>query len=170
MMDGPRFLIALLLLWVVSVPKAARSATEPSPSSTPGLTRIQEGNGSEVRSITLPHFEPELPRAEGREAYLQVCVSCHSPRYVTMQPVLSQAQWEQETDKMAKTYGAQMDQEQRKSIITYLVSIHGPNSAAKEGSDDDDDFGSASAYKPSAQPDIAPALTLAIAPDEQARQ
>lgn len=123
-----------------------------------------------MRSITLPHFEPELPAAPGRDEYLQVCVSCHSPRYVTMQPLLSQAQWEQETDKMAKTYGAQMDPDQRASIISYLVSIHGPDSGEKKGSVADDDFGSTPAYQSSARAESAPALKLATDPDDQARQ
>ena len=72
-----------------------------------------------VRSITLPHFEPDLPVAPGRDEYMVVCVSCHSPRYVTMQPLFPQRQWEETVDKMVKVYGAQMDQEQRQSIIGF---------------------------------------------------
>ena len=92
--------------------------TGASPSDGPNAT-------ASVRSITLPHFEPELPTAPGRDEYLLVCVSCHSPRYVMMQPFFPQRQWEETVDKMAKVYGAQMDQDQRGSIVQYLVATHG---------------------------------------------
>ena len=111
-----------------------------------------------VRSITLPHFEPDLPVAPGRDEYMVVCVSCHSPRYVTMQPLFPQRQWEETVDKMVKVYGAQMDQEQRQSIIGYLVTIHGPNSTT-EGSparDEDSDF--ASAAKPLQRSETTPLI------------
>jgi len=54
---------------------------------------FEDHAGNNVRSIILPHFEPELPVAAGRDEYLAVCVSCHSPRYVTMQPLFPQRQW-----------------------------------------------------------------------------
>jgi len=111
-----------------------------------------------VRSFTLPHFEPDLPVAPGRDEFMVVCVSCHSPRYVTMQPLFSQRQWEETVDKMVKVYGAQMDQEQRQPIIGYLVTIHGPNSTP-EGSparDEDSDF--ASAAKPLQRSETTPLI------------
>ncbi len=121
-----------------------------------------------VRSIVLPHFEPELPVAVGRDEYLAVCVSCHSPRYVTMQPFFPQRQWEETVDKMAKTYGAQMDQEQRALIVQYLVATHGPDSMRAPARDEDSDFGPVA--KPSARPKTAPALSLASDSTAQARQ
>ncbi len=44
-------------------------------------------------SIALPHFEPALAIAPGRDEYLMVCLSCHSSRYVMMQPFFPQRQW-----------------------------------------------------------------------------
>lgn len=112
-----------------------------------------------VRSITLPHLEPELPVAAGSDEYLVVCVSCHSPRYVMMQPFFPQRQWEETVDKMAKVYGAQMDSDQRSSIVQYLVATHGPDSARVSTPADDSDF--AAVAKPAARPETAPSLTLA---------
>jgi mono/diheme cytochrome c family protein len=112
-----------------------------------------------IHSITLPHFEPDLPMAPGRDDYLVVCVSCHSPRYVTMQPLFPQRQWEETVDKMAKVYGAQMDPTQRASIVQYLVATHGPGSAKASDGDDDSDF--TSIARPSSQPETAPSLILA---------
>jgi mono/diheme cytochrome c family protein len=112
-----------------------------------------------AHSITLPHLEPELPVAPGRDEYLVVCVSCHSPRYVMMQPFFPQRQWEETVDKMAKVYGAQMDQDQRASILQYLVATHGPDSTGASARDEESDFGPLA--KPSARPETAPPPTLA---------
>ena len=114
-----------------------------------------------VRSITLPHFEPELPVAPGRDEFLVVCVSCHSPRYITMQPLFPQRQWEETVDKMLKVYGAQMDQGQRQAIVGYLVTIHGPNSTPERSPAHDDDFDFAPAAKPGPPPETAPLLKVA---------
>ncbi|MGH7869148.1 MAG: hypothetical protein ACREP9_16315, partial [Candidatus Dormibacteraceae bacterium] len=94
-------------------------------------------HAQDMHSVTLPHFEPELPTAPGRDDYLVVCVSCHSPRYVTMQPFFPQRQWEETIDKMAKTYGARMDPDQRASIVQYLVATHGPDSTRAPAADED---------------------------------
>ena len=114
-----------------------------------------------VRSITLPHFEPDLPVAPGRDEFMVVCVSCHSPRYVTMQPLFPKRQWEETVDKMVKVYGAQMDQGQRQSIVGYLVTIHGPNSTLGRSPAHDDDFDFAPTAKPGPTPEIAPLLKVA---------
>ncbi len=112
-----------------------------------------------VHSITLPHFEPELPLAPGRDEYLVVCVSCHSARYIMMQPFFPQRQWEETVDKMAKVYGAQMDQDQRTFIVQYLVATHGPDSTRAPARDEDSDFGPVA--KPSARLDTSPSLAVA---------
>src|SRR5258707_304106 len=113
-------------------------------SSSYGTNAIAPGanESTNVRSISLPHFEPELATAPGRDQYLVVCVSCHSPRYVMMQPLFPQLQWEETVDKMAKVYGAQMDQDQRASIVQYLVTTHGPDSTRAPARDEDSDFAS----------------------------
>jgi len=117
-----------------------------------------------VHSITLPHFEPDVPLAAGRDEYLVVCVSCHSPRYVMMQPFFPQRKWEETVDKMTKVYGAQMDQEQRTAIVQYLVVTHGPDSKRAAVQDEDSDFGPV--VKPSALTETAPPL---IVPSEGAQ-
>jgi mono/diheme cytochrome c family protein len=130
-----------------------------SPADHPNATASEARAPTEVRSITLPHFEPQVPIAPGRDDYLVVCVSCHSPRYVIMQPLFPQRQWEETVDKMAKVYGAQMDQDQRASIVRYLVSTHGPDSRQAPARDEDSDF--ASAPKLIARSETSPLLKLA---------
>ncbi len=114
---------------------------------------------STVHSITLPHYEPELPLAPGRDDYLVVCASCHSARYVLMQPFFLQRQWEETVDKMAKVYGAQIDQEQRSAIVQYLLATHGPDSTRVAARDEDPDF--ATVTRPTALVHKSPPLALA---------
>jgi cytochrome c5 len=48
------------------------------------------------------------------------CNTCHSPGYITMQPPLPAATWEAEVNKMNKTFGAAIPEENIKKIILYL--------------------------------------------------
>ncbi|HTL56085.1 MAG TPA: c-type cytochrome [Candidatus Limnocylindrales bacterium] len=106
--------------------------------------------------------------AAGRDEYLAVCVSCHSPRYVVMQPFFPQRQWEETVDKMVKVYGAQMDPEQRSAIVQYLVATHGPDSAQRPAGDEDAVF--TSLPKPSSRQKTAPLLTLVTESSEDKEQ
>ncbi len=133
-------------------------AAEASASKGINAAQPESRATNNVRSIALPHFEPDLPAAPGRDEYLAVCVSCHSPRYVMMQPQFPQRQWEETVDKMAKVYGAQMDQEQRAAIVRYLVATHGPNSMPEETAAPDEDSAFAPAPKPVARPETFPLL------------
>jgi len=148
-----------VILWVATCHPSLRAFAGPhsQEQSQPASTSLTPS--SSVRSIILPHFEPQLPVAPGRDEFLAVCVSCHSPRYVTMQPLFPQRQWEATVDKMAQTYGAQMDQEQRQSIVSYLVAIHGPSMKSEPVAPADDDF--AASASPSMPPETAPGLELA---------
>ena len=80
---------------------------------------------SSLHSITLPNFEPELPVAPGRKAFVAACVSCHSARYVFMQPKFPQKQWEETVGKMIKVYGAHLSTNQLHEIVGYLVAVNG---------------------------------------------
>ena len=53
------------------------------PSSATNAPASEAHQLSGVRFITLPHFEPDLPVAPGRDEYMVVCISCHSPRSVS---------------------------------------------------------------------------------------
>jgi cbb3-type cytochrome c oxidase subunit III len=79
-----------------------------------------------TRPITLPHFEPMMPAAPGRATFMVACVSCHSPRYIVMQPPLSRHQWEGVVDKMVKIYNAPLDTNQVGQTVDYLVAITAP--------------------------------------------
>ena len=149
-------LVSLLSMTFPCVGSAA------STNSAPGTLSYQPS-----RPTILPHFEPELPAAAGRGAFMVVCVSCHSARYVTMQPLFPERQWKETVDKMVKVYGAQMDPQQRELIVQYLVKIHGPDSDPAAPPADDD---IANPVAPAVPAEPVPFLKLAESPSDRAEE
>jgi hypothetical protein len=98
------------------------TSTQAAPASTVQPARVV----GDVHSITPPYVpEPDLPQGPGRDAFMLSCTICHSNRYVTMQPHFSRKIWAAEVDKMRKTYGAPISDEQAAQSVDYLVSIRG---------------------------------------------
>lgn len=62
----------------------------------------------------------ELTPGEGRQDVQIYCNTCHSLRYITMQPPLPAATWEAEVNKMNKAFGAGIPEENAKKILLYL--------------------------------------------------
>ena len=79
-----------------------------------------------VRSITLPTVPVDLPPGPGRDTVATACAFCHSNRYVTGQPRFPREKWAATVDKMRKTYGAPMSDQQAAEAVDYLVSVRGP--------------------------------------------
>ena len=76
--------------------------------------------------IDLSEVKVELPEARGKELVQYSCVTCHSLRYIEMQPHLSEKAWEKTVNKMIHSFGAQMkDSSSAKQIIHYLAGIRG---------------------------------------------
>jgi hypothetical protein len=69
---------------------------------------------------------PELAAGEGRIEVQSFCMTCHSTRYITMQPVLPAATWDAEVTKMIKTYGAPIPEDAAKKITAYLQAHYTP--------------------------------------------
>jgi cbb3-type cytochrome c oxidase subunit III len=129
-------------------------------------------NTSNIHSITLPHFEPVMPIAPGREEFMRACVACHSPRYVVMQPPFPRRQWEETVNKMIKNYGAPANEEQARAIVDYLEVVHGvvPMAKAPAAAYDDDEPDAVAS--PMAQQSIEtfPMLAVAVADGEHAQE
>lgn len=66
-----------------------------------------------------------LPEAPGYSTFQNNCVSCHSARYVQMQPHLSEKTWMALVTKMQKTFGAPIADSSVNEIVKYLVAIKG---------------------------------------------
>ena len=68
----------------------------------------------------------DLAPGDGLQDVQIYCNTCHSPRYITMQPPLPAATWEAEVNKMNKAYGAGIPEENAKKIIEYLQAHYTP--------------------------------------------
>jgi hypothetical protein len=69
----------------------------------------------------------DLAPGDGLQDVQIYCNTCHSPRYITMQPPLPAATWEAEVDKMNKTFGAAIPEDNTKKIILYLQAHYTPD-------------------------------------------
>ncbi len=68
-----------------------------------------------------------LPEAPGYKTFQNNCMSCHSARYVQMQPDLSEKTWLALVTKMQKSFGAPVPDSSVKEIVQYLVAVRGKN-------------------------------------------
>jgi hypothetical protein len=73
-----------------------------------------------------PSFTPELAEGEGKLEVQSFCFTCHSTRYITMQPPLPGATWEAEVNKMVRVYGAPIPEATAKKITAYLQAHYAP--------------------------------------------
>ncbi len=73
-----------------------------------------------------PIYYPELAAGDGKDDVENNCELCHSPRYITMQPVMPAQAWADEVNKMRKTYGASIPDDTAQKIIQYLGTHYTP--------------------------------------------
>ena len=73
-----------------------------------------------------PIYYPELAAGDGKDDVENNCELCHSPRYITMQPVMPAQAWTDEVNKMRKTFGASIPDDTAQKIIQYLGSHYTP--------------------------------------------
>ena len=78
----------------------------------------------EVSAYPVPSLD--LAPGDGRQDVQIYCNTCHSPRYITMQPPLPAATWEDEVNKMNKAYGAGISEDTSRKIIEYLQTHYTP--------------------------------------------
>jgi len=78
----------------------------------------------QVSSYPVPALD--LAPGDGRAEVQIYCNTCHSPRYITMQPPLPAATWEAEVNKMNKAMGAGIPEDTAKKIIAYLQAHYAP--------------------------------------------
>jgi hypothetical protein len=81
---------------------------------------------AEYEVSAYPVQSLDLAPGEGRQDVQIYCNTCHSPRYITMQPPLPAAAWEAEVNKMSKAYGAGIPEDTAKKITEYLQTHYTP--------------------------------------------
>lgn len=90
-------------------------------AASPGLS---PDSNYEVSAYPVPALD--LAPGDGRQDVQIYCNTCHSPRYITMQPPLPAATWEAEVNKMNKTFGAAIPEDSTQKIIKYLQAHYTP--------------------------------------------
>ncbi len=75
---------------------------------------------------SYPTFEVGLAEGAGRAETQIYCSSCHTARYITMQPPLPAATWDAEVQKMVKTFGATIPEADAQKIAQYLHEHYTP--------------------------------------------
>jgi len=109
----------MLLAVVTAVAFAQQSG--PRSSSAPKQT----AGDAQVQQITLPKYPGEVPPGPNVDVYKKDCLTCHSSRYVAMQPRFPKAVWQSEVKKMVDAYGAPIPEADQAPIVEYLVAVKG---------------------------------------------
>ena len=89
------------------------------------------GVGASYEIAAYPLYRTELAAGDGEREVSSYCNTCHSPRYITMQPPLPADTWTAEVNKMIKTYGASIPDDSTQKIIRYLQSHYTPETRKK---------------------------------------
>ena len=77
-------------------------------------------------SIDLSKVIVELPEAKGVDLVTANCATCHSLRYIEIQPDMTKKAWDKIVKKMVKNYGAPIsDTTVVNQIIDYLATVKG---------------------------------------------
>jgi hypothetical protein len=85
----------------------------------------------EVSAYPVP--AAELTQGDGLQEVQIYCNTCHSPRYITMQPPLPAASWAAEVKKMNESFGAGISEDSTKKIIVYLQTHYTPENREPAG-------------------------------------
>src|SRR6188474_2483215 len=72
--------------------------------------------------VKLPDAEGTELFTPGAEAFKANCITCHSLRYIQMQPDFPEKTWQKIVDKMVKSFGAPIPDSTSKAIVKYLVA------------------------------------------------
>ena len=84
-----------------------------------------ESTAAMIETTDLNAITTELPNAPGYNVFKTNCTSCHSARYVQMQPEFPEKTWTAIVTKMQKNFGAPVSDSSAKEIVRYLVAIKG---------------------------------------------
>jgi cytochrome c5 len=124
-MSGKRVVVGLVAVLFVAAGLLAACGGAP-PTATPTATATPQEEQPTATATEVPREEPtEPPPAGDGEVLLEErCGTCHGLDYTT-QAQKSREEWEQTVDRMIGK-GAQLDEEERDILITYLAETYGP--------------------------------------------
>ena len=100
--------------------------TNMGPETIHQLLPVSASTDAVYNAGEYPIYYPQLAPGDGKEDVENNCELCHSPRYITMQPVMPAQAWADEVNKMRKTFGASISDDAAQRIIDYLGSHYTP--------------------------------------------
>jgi hypothetical protein len=103
------------ICFLVSVTMIACQKKDVDIHSIKKIVEVQDLNSVEVH----------MPEAPGSDYFRANCMTCHSLRYIEMQPSFPRKTWEKITGKMVKSFGAPIPDTTMKHIVDYLVEVKG---------------------------------------------
>lgn len=75
----------------------------------------------------MPELPFDLPAGANRDEVVVYCGSCHTTRYIMIQPPFARQTWLAEVTKMRTAFAAPIPQEKVKGIVDYLTAVRGPD-------------------------------------------
>ena len=115
-MKKPIFIITFILLLILSVASSCHDETNHQYVQNPFAA-------NEVIDIT--DVEVHFPTGPGYDEFKAGCITCHSLRYIEMQPDFPKKTWETIVSKMVKNFGAPIPDSTAMKIVEYLVNVKG---------------------------------------------
>jgi hypothetical protein len=100
--------------------------SQKTPGALGQLEPLRQVETAVYRVSAYSLYPPELLPGEGREAVEAYCSTCHSTRYITMQPPLPAQTWAAEVDKMVNVMGQPIPEDVQPQIIKYLQAHYTP--------------------------------------------
>jgi|ERR1035438_4020223 cytochrome c5 len=121
-------LVGLMIIALISC--------QPKEEKTEAKTDVKAADSNatvhgSVHKISLQNNEPTFPDAEGKDLFLNNCMTCHTTRYISMQPSFPRKTWQAEVTKMIEKFHAPIDTAVGKKIVDYLVRIKGTDTTKK---------------------------------------
>lgn len=75
--------------------------------------------------VNIDDYQTNFPEGEGFSEFKSSCITCHSLRYIEMQPDFPEKTWETIVNKMKKNFGAPIPDSATVKIVKYLTTIKG---------------------------------------------
>jgi len=77
--------------------------------------------------IHIDNYQVNFPEGEGYSEFKSSCITCHSLRYIEMQPDFPEKTWETIVNKMKKNFGSPISDSASIKIVKYLTKVKGVN-------------------------------------------
>jgi len=75
--------------------------------------------------VNIDDYQVHFPEGEGFSEFKSSCITCHSLRYIEMQPNFPEKTWDAIAKKMVKNFGAPIQDSTLTKVVHYLATIKG---------------------------------------------